>query len=71
MIWTWACRHGREKCLAELKARPALPVLIASGYGANGRSERLVARGARGFLAKPYTSAALLRAVAEALRRPL
>ncbi len=62
---------GARNALPSSSPAPALPVLIASGYGANGRSERLVARGARGFLAKPYTSAALLRAVAEALRRPL
>ncbi|MBX7082390.1 MAG: response regulator [Nannocystaceae bacterium] len=48
--------------------RPALPVLISTGYVERAREEKLRATGIDGILDKPYDSLTLLRAVATSLR---
>ena len=47
---------------------PDLPVLLVSGFTPEDQLQELMALGLRGFLQKPYQSARLSRAVAEALR---
>ena len=48
--------------------RPALPVLISTGYVERAREDKLRATGIDGILDKPYDSLTLLRAVATSLR---
>jgi CheY-like chemotaxis protein len=59
---------GGKRCLEELlKINPDVKILIASGYLAGLSSEESLARGARGFVSKPYDMKELLRAVRHAL----
>ena len=59
---------GGHKCLKELlKINPRAKVIIASGYSLNGQLTDIMASGAAGFVAKPFTRAALLRKVREVL----
>ena len=48
-------------------ASPAAPILIVSGHGPAGAAQRLLAEGASGFLAKPFTFSRLAEAVRAAL----
>lgn len=50
-----------------LRNHPSIPVIAASGLNANGGVARAKDSGVRSFLAKPYTTTELLRALAEAL----
>src|SRR5690606_12254132 len=55
--------------LARIRAvDPEQPVIVMSGYSADGRASDLLKLGARGFLAKPFGAAELARAVEEATR---
>jgi signal transduction histidine kinase/ActR/RegA family two-component response regulator len=45
---------------------PALPVVIASGFGPDGRAQEVLDAGAAGFLQKPWTHEALADAVSRA-----
>jgi two-component system, cell cycle sensor histidine kinase and response regulator CckA len=47
--------------------RPAVKVLLASGYSINGQAESILERGCNGFIQKPYTMAALAGKVREVL----
>jgi PAS domain S-box-containing protein len=47
-----------------------VPVLVVSGFSVDGEAQQLIDDGARGFLQKPFTLAALAGAVAQALRSP-
>jgi len=59
---------GGKRCLEELlKINPDVKILIASGYLAGLSTEDSLARGARGFVSKPYDMKELLRAVRHAL----
>jgi len=58
---------GEETFIALQAIDPDVRVLIASGYSMEGQAERLLARGARGFIQKPYGLDLLLAAMAEAL----
>ena len=51
------------------KLRPALPILLVSGYSNSHDLARGASDMAWHFLAKPFTRASLLRAVREALER--
>ena len=48
---------------------PAIPVLLASGYSDDHLAQRLIARGAAGFLPKPFEIDALEAALGAVLRR--
>jgi PAS domain S-box-containing protein len=59
---------GGETCLRELlKLDPEAKVIIASGYSVDTKAEEALARGARGFVPKPYR----LRDLAKAVRSVL
>jgi two-component system cell cycle sensor histidine kinase/response regulator CckA len=59
---------GGHKCLQELLALdPALKVLIASGYSAEGRVKDTLQAGAAGYIGKPFKRAALLNAIRSVL----
>jgi CheY-like chemotaxis protein len=45
---------------------PALPVIVTSGYGSDGRAQQVLDAGACGFLQKPWTIEQLASAVASA-----
>jgi len=45
-----------------------VPVVVVSGFSVDGEAQQLIDDGARGFLQKPFTLAALAGAVAQALR---
>ena len=63
---------GLEVC-RRIRADPATsrtPVLLLSGLAAPLEAERLAATGASGWLAKPFTPAALLERVRAALATP-
>ena len=56
------------QCLAELlNLAPDLKVLIATGYSPNGPLEDLIAKGAKGFISKPYELNEMLRSVRDVL----
>lgn len=54
---------------ALLYIEPEARIIAASGLAREGQFEAALAAGARAFLAKPYTAAAMLQAVAEALAK--
>jgi CheY-like chemotaxis protein len=59
--------NGRE-CFSEMKKiRPDVRALIVSGYAVDGDAEKTLRDGAIQFLRKPFTTAILAAAVAEAL----
>ncbi len=59
---------GGDRCLEEfLKIDPGAKVLIASGYSAKGRTEDLIQAGAKGFIGKPFTKNAMLKAIRRVL----
>lgn len=60
---------GGYRCLKQLlQIDPAVRVLIASGYGPIGHSDRAIEAGARGYIAKPYRMEDLNRAIQKAIR---
>ncbi|WP_169729015.1 hybrid sensor histidine kinase/response regulator [Desulfatirhabdium butyrativorans] len=60
---------GGYKCLKQLlQIDPAVKVLIASGYGPIGHSDRAIEAGARGYIAKPYRMEDLNRAIQKAMK---
>jgi signal transduction histidine kinase/ActR/RegA family two-component response regulator len=61
---------GGRRCLIELIERaPGLPVIIASGYTANGPVKNALAAGAAGFIPKPYQLMELIGVVRRTLDR--
>jgi CheY-like chemotaxis protein len=59
---------GGHNCLEAITKRfPAVPVLIASGYSANGSVRETLADGAAGFIGKPYQLKEMLKVVREIL----
>jgi len=59
---------GGHKCLQELlRLDPAIRVLIASGYSANGQARATMESGAAGFIGKPYQLRELQTTVLDAL----
>jgi PAS domain S-box-containing protein len=61
---------GGKKALEEiLTINPHAKVVIASGYGTDGRVKEALRSGAVGFVAKPYGKVELLRTVRKALDR--
>jgi PAS domain S-box-containing protein len=62
---------GGKQCLQELlRIDPMAKVLIASGYSDKAKKEELIAAGAKGFVAKPFTLTQLLGDVREVLDSP-
>jgi FixJ family two-component response regulator len=62
---------GGEAVLDRLRElEPGLPVLIWSGFGVEQETQRLLKKGAAGFIQKPYRIAALSRIVAAKMRAP-
>jgi two-component system, cell cycle sensor histidine kinase and response regulator CckA len=58
---------GRS-CFRQLRTtHPHLPVVISSGFASDGRVQELLDEGAAAFVAKPYRTADLARALLEAL----
>ncbi len=56
------------KCLAEvLRVNPKAKVIIASGYSESGSGSGAMARGAKGYVPKPYNIRQLLNAIREIL----
>lgn len=58
---------GREVLEQLLRRDPAARVLVMSGYSIDGGPAELLARGARGFLPKPFTPQELLAAISQIL----
>ena len=58
---------GMELAQQALKVRPAIPILLMSGYAATLTPERLRADGIRGFLPKPHSVRSLAIAVGQTL----
>lgn len=59
---------GGFKCLEEvLRIDPEAKVLIASGYSSEGQARESLARGARGYIAKPYTFQELMSEIGNIL----
>jgi two-component system, cell cycle sensor histidine kinase and response regulator CckA len=59
---------GGKRCLKELlKIEPQVKVLVASGYSDSDNRDELIEAGAKGYVAKPYHMADLLRTVREIL----
>ncbi len=55
---------GGSRCLEELlRINPAVKIIVASGYSSNGLVRDETARGARGFLSKPYDAKEILTAI--------
>ena len=71
LLAAWAVWHRGQRmrrCLAELLALdPAVKVIIASGYSANGPVKEALEAGASGYLAKPFRRAELLATMKKAL----
>jgi len=63
--------HGTEVFGWLRRINPTVRVLLASGYTSDGDAQSLLARGAIGFIQKPFDRALLLRRVNEALTAPL
>ncbi len=59
---------GVELAQALRRIRPALPIVVVSGYGEALSRDRLAPLGVFSYLPKPFGTADLLRAVGEALR---
>ena len=51
------------------KLKPDVKILVSSGYGPDGQTQRLVASGGCGFIQKPFTIAALTEKLSELLLR--
>jgi signal transduction histidine kinase/ActR/RegA family two-component response regulator len=62
---------GTELAAALHRIRPALPVVLASGYGGPELAQRAAAAGVRVLVVKPLARAELARAVARALQAGL
>jgi PAS domain S-box-containing protein len=62
---------GAEAFVWMRRVSPNARVLVASGYSSDGDAQSLLARGAVGFLQKPFDRAALLQRVREALAAPV
>ena len=59
---------GGHKCLERLlELNPEARVIIASGYSLNGQLKDIMASGASGFVAKPFSKTDLLRSVRQVL----
>jgi two-component system cell cycle sensor histidine kinase/response regulator CckA len=59
-----------DETFAKLRElEPDLPVILISGYTADGSADHLLARGARAFLRKPFAMHDLMHAVRRATRR--
>ena len=62
--------NGRE-CFRELKKiNPGVKAILSSGYSFEGDIQEILSEGIRGVLQKPFDSARITRAVAEALKGP-
>jgi PAS domain S-box-containing protein len=66
---------GRETFLMLREINPAIIALLASGYSLDSEAQSMIDEGVRGFVQKPYSRAALLAKLTEALdplghRRP-
>ncbi len=58
---------GAEAAARLLEIRPALPILVSSGFAATDVARRFAATPIAGYVRKPFTANALLRRVAEVL----
>jgi PAS domain S-box-containing protein len=58
---------GREAFLKLREINPAIIALLASGYSIDSEAQSMLEEGVRGFLQKPYSRAALIAKLAEAL----
>ncbi len=61
---------GEETFRALRRIRPAVPVVMSSGFTEQEITARLAGQGLAGFLQKPYSMAALREKVRQALTRP-
>jgi PAS domain S-box-containing protein len=66
---------GRETFLQLREINPAIIALLASGYSIDSEAQSMIEEGVRGFVQKPYSRAALIAKLTEALdplahRRP-
>jgi two-component system, cell cycle sensor histidine kinase and response regulator CckA len=50
--------------------RPAMPVILSSGYAIDGQAQQILEKGCNGFLQKPFTISALSRQIRETLSGP-
>jgi signal transduction histidine kinase/CheY-like chemotaxis protein len=62
--------NGRE-CFRELKKiNPGVKAILSSGYSLEGDMQEILSEGIRGVIQKPFDSARITQAVAEALKGP-
>jgi DNA-binding NarL/FixJ family response regulator len=59
--------NGKETFLRLLEINPDVRVLFCSGFNREGTASELAQLGAKGYVRKPYSMAALGQAVADAL----
>ena len=59
--------NGKETFLRLLEMNPDVRVLFCSGFNREGTASELAGLGAKGYVRKPYSMAALGQAVADAL----
>ncbi len=61
---------GGNRCLYELlKMDSSAKVIISSGYAVDGYTKEALNSGAKGFIAKPYNTAEMLKVIRETLER--
>jgi CheY-like chemotaxis protein len=58
---------GAEAAARLLQLRPGLPILVSSGFAATDVARRFAATPVAGYVRKPFTAAALLKGVTDAL----
>jgi PAS domain S-box-containing protein len=58
---------GEEAFVAMREINPEVVVLVSSGYSIDGKAESIIARGARGFIQKPFRKGELSKKVHEML----
>jgi len=61
-------KNGPETFREMMEIDASVQVLVMSGYGLDGEAQGMIDAGARDFLQKPFTLAALAGAIGEALR---
>ena len=63
--------NGSEVFEQLKKINPAVKVLLSSGYSLNGEAKRMIERGVRAFIQKPFTMAGISQKVREILDHEL
>jgi|GEM_PF-1854636 len=60
-------KSGEETFCALRQVDPDIKIILASGYSANGKAQRILDRGADAFLQKPFSTAEISQVLSDAL----